>query len=560
MDSAELDQFLSEFEERLDRTRALYEQYFSGIEKLEPQIPRKDLERRLQVLRKQQIRNTALRFRFQTLVQRYNTLQQHWQRITREIENGTFKRDLQRAAARFGVDDAMKAAGGGRKVKSLEAVLERAGSARRAASSVDDSELLEGDYESLDADELLEDDDGPTPPPVVQKIRPAVYEIDEADAAFPSMEDERRGANAVASLSSNPGFGVIDEIPRGPEEVAEGSASLGQTEAAAADSLGKAVASRANALGGFRIPTSTKAAAEPIPASVAKPLLPHAAEGPKKNSGGLRLGGGARRADPSALNRIASVLGDDPTAAAPPVEPSAPSTPSDVERPKRSAPLLDSPIDLVDVSPGPPALEPRKPLLSRPIDIDVSSLPPLANPVPSKAATSLPPPVRGATALRPPSASPTTVLPPAQKPPEGSGQPPPKVVPVPSGSAPAPGALPPKLAATPDAGSGVSATVAPPERARAVLARPNPPTAQSSSPKPPSATGSADDARLREIYQQYVKTRRDHNESTAGITYEKLAESLRSQADKLKQKHSASRIDYEVVVKDGKTLIKPIVR
>ena len=65
---------------------------------------------------------------------------------------------------------------------------------------------------------------------------------------------------------------------------------------------------------------------------------------------------------------------------------------------------------------------------------------------------------------------------------------------------------------------------------------------------------------MREIYSQYVQARRDRNESTAGITFEKLSDSLRSQATKLKEKHSAKRVDYEIVVKDGKTLIKPIVR
>jgi aspartate ammonia-lyase len=57
-----------------------------------------------------------------------------------------------------------------------------------------------------------------------------------------------------------------------------------------------------------------------------------------------------------------------------------------------------------------------------------------------------------------------------------------------------------------------------------------------------------------------VQSRRDRNESTAGITFEKLADSLRSQAEKLKSKHTSKRVDYEVVVKEGKTLIKPIVR
>jgi hypothetical protein len=55
-------------------------------------VPRKDVERRIYSLRKEQIRNTALRFRFQMILQRYNTYQTHWQRICREIENGTYKR------------------------------------------------------------------------------------------------------------------------------------------------------------------------------------------------------------------------------------------------------------------------------------------------------------------------------------------------------------------------------------------------------------------------------------------------------------------------------------
>lgn len=98
----EIEAQISELEERVDRLRALYDQYFSGIEKLEPLILRKEVDRRLWALRKMQIRNTALRFKLQTVVQRYNTFQQHWARICRDIENGTYRRDVARAAARFG--------------------------------------------------------------------------------------------------------------------------------------------------------------------------------------------------------------------------------------------------------------------------------------------------------------------------------------------------------------------------------------------------------------------------------------------------------------------------
>lgn len=110
MDSAQIDQELSDLDTTLDRLRVTYEQYFLGFERIEPQKLRKDVERRMGVLRREQLRNTALKFRFQTLVQRLSSLQQHWGRITRQIENGTFKRDVARAAVRFG-DDAVKAAG-----------------------------------------------------------------------------------------------------------------------------------------------------------------------------------------------------------------------------------------------------------------------------------------------------------------------------------------------------------------------------------------------------------------------------------------------------------------
>ena len=68
MEQAEIEMLVGELETRMDRLRALYDQYFMGIERLEPLVPRKDVERRMAVLRKEQIRNTGLRFKFQTLI------------------------------------------------------------------------------------------------------------------------------------------------------------------------------------------------------------------------------------------------------------------------------------------------------------------------------------------------------------------------------------------------------------------------------------------------------------------------------------------------------------
>jgi hypothetical protein len=101
----ELDIALSELEERVDRLRSLYEQYFMGYEKMEPGVQRKDVERRFTLLRKSQIRNTAQRYRFNVVTQKYNTYVMYWTRICRQIEEGTYKRHIAKAARRFGPDE-----------------------------------------------------------------------------------------------------------------------------------------------------------------------------------------------------------------------------------------------------------------------------------------------------------------------------------------------------------------------------------------------------------------------------------------------------------------------
>ena len=106
MNPEQLDNALVELEVRLERLRSLYEQYFMGIERLEPTIPRKDVERRLFELRKTRFQNTAKRFKFQTITQRFNSLQQYWYRTCRDIEKGTYKRHLKKAERRFGIENA----------------------------------------------------------------------------------------------------------------------------------------------------------------------------------------------------------------------------------------------------------------------------------------------------------------------------------------------------------------------------------------------------------------------------------------------------------------------
>jgi hypothetical protein len=92
---------LDDLERRLERLRALYESFFAGIERRPPQVPRTELNRLMLEMQQSHIRNVALRFRFQTLSQRWVLLVTYWNRTLREIETGCYRRDLERAYRRL---------------------------------------------------------------------------------------------------------------------------------------------------------------------------------------------------------------------------------------------------------------------------------------------------------------------------------------------------------------------------------------------------------------------------------------------------------------------------
>ena len=78
-------------------------------------------------------------------------------------------------------------------------------------------------------------------------------------------------------------------------------------------------------------------------------------------------------------------------------------------------------------------------------------------------------------------------------------------------------------------------------------------------PKPVN-TGDLSDTRVRQIYSQYVETKRKQNESTTAITYEGVAKSLRESTARLKEKHGNNSVDFEVTVKEGKTILRPVLK
>ena len=104
---AEIEELLDDLEKRLDRLKVMYEQYFLGIQKMAPSQLHTEAERRVRELQQGQIRNTALRYRFATLAQKYGAYNSYWRRTLRQIEQGRYLRDLNRVkreADRKGAD------------------------------------------------------------------------------------------------------------------------------------------------------------------------------------------------------------------------------------------------------------------------------------------------------------------------------------------------------------------------------------------------------------------------------------------------------------------------
>ncbi len=399
MEQIQIEELVAELETRVDRLRSLYEQYFMGIEKMEPHVPRKDVERRFQAMRREQIRNTALRFRFQMVLQKYNTYQSYWMRIMRQIEDGTYKRDVIRAKANLGE--------------------------RRSTRP---------------------------PPPPKEKEKEETPKV-----ISPSMIDEF----------------IFDNSEEGPTRKVNVPTPREQTK------------SNADLMLEFSPfdPTTTKLnalSADEDPTGIL-PLIGNSAHSgpaaPKPRPA----------ADPGKMRALAAMIKAGNAAKADDGKKEPPPTP---------------PTKTAEASAASPAA--RKP-------------PPL------------PPKAPAAPAIKPPAA-------PAIKP------------------AAAPPAIKPPTPAVP---------LKPPTAPAAMKALAPPITAAGAAPiaaPKPANSAELSDARVRQLYSQYVDTKRKQNESTTAITYEGVAKSLRESTARLKEKHGGNSVDFEVTVKEGNTILRPILK
>jgi len=121
---------------------------------------------------------------------------------------------------------------------------------------------------------------------------------------------------------------------------------------------------------------------------------------------------------------------------------------------------------------------------------------------------------------------------------------------------PMPAAPPARVAIPPPMPPGATATAP----LAAAAARPSSGNGASTPAPSQPDEGDISTSRLRQIYGQYVEAKRRCNESTATITFDKVAKNLRTTAMQLKDKHQGRNIDFEVVVKNGTPVLKPVVK
>jgi hypothetical protein len=88
---------LTDLDESIQNLMVLYEKYFIGIDRKPPDQERKRVSDKARELRTSTIRNTALKFKINTLFAKLISFERMWDRTLREMEEGTYKRDVYKA-------------------------------------------------------------------------------------------------------------------------------------------------------------------------------------------------------------------------------------------------------------------------------------------------------------------------------------------------------------------------------------------------------------------------------------------------------------------------------
>lgn len=91
---------IDQLEARVAQLRNTQEQYFLGLERQPPDKAREALKQEIEGLKPLLGRNTGLKFRAATLLNKFLSYERMWLRTQRDIEEGRYRRDLFKARLR----------------------------------------------------------------------------------------------------------------------------------------------------------------------------------------------------------------------------------------------------------------------------------------------------------------------------------------------------------------------------------------------------------------------------------------------------------------------------
>lgn len=96
-DRRKIEKELEILESRIAELRVAYEQHFSGYLPQPPTKQHEELQRYIRQLLNAPFKNTANRFKLNTLVNRFQLHSSQWEKVKREKEEGTYYRDVFKA-------------------------------------------------------------------------------------------------------------------------------------------------------------------------------------------------------------------------------------------------------------------------------------------------------------------------------------------------------------------------------------------------------------------------------------------------------------------------------
>jgi hypothetical protein len=547
MTPEEIEERLDILDKTLDRLKVIYEQYFLGIQKAAPAYLHTDVERKLRELTQIQIRNTGLRYRFATVQQKFGAYNSYWRRTLRQIENGTYSRNLSkigRQAARTGEEipeeilAAMPKRMRDQVVRDRDLALAQAARRKHASDELSDDELLTlapiPEEPPEDVPAVISE---PTDLRRNLRTRSGAHVIEEEDgsvdlaAFFAEVEQEAEAAKPAPPAPSAPApLPPPAAKPTGPvAPVGVRAASISTPP------IQRPVAPRAGQSGPFPkvlAPTGTQPGVQPMPPR--PPAAPHA-ERPAAPASATTTGPVPRVAAPAS----ATTTGPVPRVAAPA---SATTT--------GPVPRVPAPASATTTGPVPRVPAPASATTTGPVP-RVPGPAPTPPPRPEKPLIPGPPVASGAP--RPAAATTTGSIPKLPAVPRAPSQ-----ITRPNPIAPGAAAARGTVDVESMAGPFPRVPTEPAKPApRAPTAQPRPPARAPTDGGPPQRPPPGmSDADVNALYAKYVQAKEMIGETVGPGGHAKLLKTINAQAPKIMEQYKAKAVDFSVVVKDNQVIIR----